>query len=140
MEIRYRLMIFTPDDEAAWPENVNDRLRASLQAQTPNRIGVNEHDLAAESSGEMLTAWWDNWSLSAYLSAEPFVAEESQEMAARHDDEPPWDQIGRCKRRIELWSDDDPEMAHFNTYLFVLAEIRQRFPGAILVDGDGGLI
>lgn len=117
-------------------ESVNAWIVGCLQAQKPDRIGVNA---ALPTTHDNFTGYWNGWALTMCLADAPHVLEESEERAARHNFRPPWDVVRRCKRRIELWSDEDPNMDYFNTYLLILEEMERKFAGAILV-GEQGLI
>ncbi len=81
---------------------------------------------------------WSDWSLRVTLADAPHVLLESQEMAdlfaaGRSDRE----LIARCQRRIEVAADSDPQMDHFNDYIFVL-DVLERIPHVILFDPSAG--
>ncbi len=63
---------------------------------------------------------WPAFTLVAGLSSEPHVAEESAWLAVHAGaDHPDRHRIAQCTSRFEISGDPDPEMLHFNDYLFV---------------------
>ncbi|HEX8835059.1 MAG TPA: hypothetical protein VF719_12700 [Abditibacteriaceae bacterium] len=130
----YSADIFIPNDEDTSTETVNVRLIGCVQSQNPERIGTNEK---APTSNDSYTGYWPNWSLTLVMADAPHVAEESQELAECNSFRPPFDTIGKCKRRIEVWSDPDPNMDYFNVYIGLLEQIEQQLAGAILTDENG---
>ena len=79
-----------------------------------------------------------NCEFRLHLADEPFVAEESQGMAEYFAECPRSPKIAKCKRRVEITcADPDPDMAHFNDYLFVLHALEE-FRGVILFDPRSG--
>jgi hypothetical protein len=68
----------------------------------------------------------------------PYVLIESGEIAERYGaDRKDAVQLAHAKSRVELWSDDDPQMDHINDYIFVL-EAMERFTGAIIFEPQNG--
>jgi hypothetical protein len=51
----------------------------------------------------MLTLSVPGWEANLYLAEEPHVADESQEMAEYFSACPRPAEIGRCRRRVEVW-------------------------------------
>lgn len=77
---------------------------------------------------------WSNWSLRLFFAVAPHVLIESKEIAAaKATHRADRDIIASCDRRIEITSDPDPKMDHFNDYIFVL-EVLERIPGVVLFD------
>jgi hypothetical protein len=81
------------------------------------------------------------WEVRLHLMDEPYVAEESRDIAKQFADCPRAAEIGECERRVEVCSTDpDPDMGHFNDFVFVLHALEE-FRGVILFDpGSGELI
>jgi hypothetical protein len=146
MEIQYRATIILPHDETCPVEQINAKLIECLKAVHPDKIGTNEWEGAAsrsdsdDSLGDVHTAFWNGWGLHVHVAAEPYVAQELQEWASLKSFEPPCDVVTTCTRRVELWTDDDTDMIFFNNYVALLAEIEDRFEGALLLDEAGNTI
>ena len=94
-----------------------DQLAAELQRFYKDKPG-SPAELAV--AGEGLSLKWPGYTLEIGRSALPHVLEESVELAAEFGEERP-DQarIAQCHTRFEVSGDDDPDMEHFNDYLFV---------------------
>lgn len=76
----------------------------------------------------------DEWEIHIALNEEPWVRDESQEIATALEDFPEAREIEQCDRRWEVHSHTpDPEMDYFNDYLFIVERL-SRFPGVIAVD------
>jgi hypothetical protein len=88
-----------------------------------------------------LTLALEDWTARLYLDEEASVAEEAQEFPSVFPQNPRASEIARCHRRIDIWCPlDDPNMDHFNDFLFIL-EVLWKFRGLILIDpGSGELI
>ncbi len=71
-------------------------------------------------SGADVTLRWPDYELTIGRSCVPHVLKESQELAescgAQHPDR---ERIALCECRFEVSGADDPDMEHFNDYLFV---------------------
>ena len=76
----------------------------------------------------------NDWSLRVHFNSQPYVLEESKELAqyyaANRADK---DLIAACASRFEIISDLDPEGNYFNYYVFVV-ELLEQFAGAITFD------
>lgn len=99
----------------------NDVTAAALAAELRTFY---ETDSAAPNeileSGPTVSLRWHDYTMTVYRSALPHVLEESAELAsefAAH--RPDRDRIARCKLRFEISAEEDPNMDHFNDYLFV---------------------
>lgn len=96
--------------------------------------------IITHAAGNSTSGAWEGWRLSLAYSQNADVLQEAQEIAdvygaKRHDRET----IARCGSRIELWSEADPEMLHFNDYISMLMQIEAAFPAAILFDDASGV-
>lgn len=81
---------------------------------------------------------WTDWAFRLAYSDMPHVLEESREIDdACADGRPDRDRIAGCRRRLELASDEDPEMDHFNDYLFIQERLGQQ-DGVVLFDLQAG--
>ena len=71
-------------------------------------------------SGQDIELRWPDYVLAVGRSRVPHVLEESKEIAEQAGQQhPAREQIASCTCRFEMSGDDDPDMDHFNDYLFV---------------------
>jgi len=90
-----------------------DAIRTSLSGSTDGlpRINTSEHEILVN---------WPSFALTLCKEDEPHVAEESAELAGRYArNHPDRERIARCQRRYSVSADPDPDMDHFNDYVFV---------------------
>ncbi|MBD2496508.1 hypothetical protein [Nostoc sp. FACHB-280] len=77
---------------------------------------------------------FDGWSLYIYLATEPSVLQESQEMANRFgQNHPDKAMIATCNSRLEISSDADENMDHFNDYVLSIEQL-SKIPGIFLLE------
>ena len=70
--------------------------------------------------------------------AQPYVLEESQEIATRFGkNRPDKDMIAKCNRRITTASNPDPNMDYFNDYVLVL-QVFEKIPNSYIFDNQAG--
>ncbi len=126
----YRLMTMIPPDATITLGNVTDALEQRFSLiQSPPAINVQE---------KMCTLDWSNWQFRMYWEDEPHVEEESREIAKRFaSGRADTERIASCNRRITTAADDDPNMDHFNHYVFVM-EVLEAFEGIYVFDPNGG--
>ncbi len=75
------------------------------------------------------------------LADGPHVASESQDLARQPKiaAKPSLAQeVGPCKRRLEIAGPDDPAMEHFNDFLLLLQSVERAVPGALMLDPREG--
>lgn len=72
----------------------------------------------------------DEYSLYALFSDEEYINEEAQEFAEEY--EADWNEnifdrekLKTCKKRFEIWGDDDFDMNYFNDSLFIIEQIEK---------------
>jgi len=71
-------------------------------------------------SGPTVKLRWQDYTMTVYRSSLPHVLEESAEIANEFAaGRPDRARIARCQLRFEISAEDDPNMGHFNDYLFV---------------------
>ncbi len=71
-------------------------------------------------SSQTISLRWPDYQLQVAREQLPHVLEESAEIAERFaGDHPDRERIGSCRCRFATAGDDDPDMLHFNDYLFV---------------------
>ena len=89
-------------------------------------------------SGPTVTLRWEDYTMTVHRSALPNVLDESAEIANEFAAERlDRDRIARCQLRFEISADEDPEMDHFNDYLFV-GEALQRLARVYRFDQASG--
>ncbi|MBE9208056.1 hypothetical protein IQ244_16295 [Nostoc sp. LEGE 06077] len=90
------------------------------------------------SHGEnRLTLSFDRWALYIYLDMEPSVLQESQEMANRFGQHHPDKEIiATCNSRLEISSDTDENMDHFNDYVLSIEQLG-KIPGIFVLEMAG---
>lgn len=85
-------------------------------------------------SEKSLAIKWKNWAFQIAYEDGPHVLEESREIAELHSaNRPDESLIAACRRRMIVVGDPDPNMEHFNDYLFI-EEVFLTLPGVILYD------
>lgn len=103
-----------------------DAATARLATQFPEWTVRHEGNTISLASG--------GWTIYLNLNSKPWVIEESREIAkAIPESTAEVVAITCCSRRVEVISDPDPDMEHFNDYVFVV-EVLQSFKGVIAVD------
>ncbi|GBE92961.1 hypothetical protein [Nostoc cycadae] len=87
------------------------------------------------SQGEnRLKLTFGGWSLYIYLDTEPSVLQESQEMANHFgQNHPDKAIIATCNSLLEISSDADENMNHFNDYVLSIEQL-SKIPGIFLLD------
>jgi len=80
---------------------------------------------------------FSDWKIELHLADEPFVAEESMDIAEYFADCPRSAEIAQCTRRVEIGGDPDPNMDHFNDFVY-LCQVLEKFQGVILFDPELG--
>jgi hypothetical protein len=81
----------------------------------------------------------DGWPFTVYYATVPHVLAESHEMAQSHAAGRPDEEfIATCDRRFEVSWIPDPQMKHFNTWLFVTHKVEALVNGVTL-DAAGTL-
>jgi hypothetical protein len=113
--------LLKPDSDFTMPEAAR-----RLSARFPQFTVELKADTIAVSAAD--------WEIQLVLNESPAVIEESREIAAHIGGSDDAQDIAACGRRVEVSSDiPDPEMEHFNDYLFII-EVLQSFQGLIAVD------
>ena len=125
MLYQYSAFVLCPSYANASLEQAESKLRNFFE-ETTERIVRQKHNKLLLMIGD--------WSLRLHFNSEPYVLEESKELAqyyaANRADK---DLIAACASRFEIISDLDPEGNYFNYYVFVV-ELLEQFAGAITFD------
>ena len=126
----YELIVLLTDQTNLTVEELVDRLRNRFSPDPVVTVSV-EH-------GDLIRVQWDDWSFHLSYESEPYVVIESAEIAdlyaSTHPGKP---QIAVCKQRICMSGDDDPNMDHFNDFLFI-HEVLESFSCIYLFDPQEG--
>lgn len=102
------------------------------------RLSEQFPEMEVVRKGNGITVSNEDWRINLHLAEEPFVAEENREMADWFAQCSTTAEIAACKRRVDVWSTEpDPQMDHFNDYLFV-CHVMESFRGVILFDPQAG--
>jgi hypothetical protein len=88
-----------------------------------------------------MTILFGQYKFTIGLVDEPFVHEEASEFAEhytvdRNEKEFDKEQLRSCKKRLEIYGDDDPDMDYFNDHLDILDTI-ETFNGVIVLGEEG---
>jgi hypothetical protein len=103
-------------------------------AEAAKRLAEKFPDHSVVHNDEKLMLSSKNWDMQLTLVTGPHVLQESREIEEKIGGDEDDLGIANCDRRVEVSSDvSDPEMEHFNEYLFVI-EVLQSFKGIIAVD------
>ncbi len=126
MTPRYTALALLPE---GYPAGASEAMLAAF-LESAGATEIIRHAAGSSTSGA-----WEGWRLSLAYSQNPDVLQEAREIAEEYGAErPDRETIARCGSRIELWSEADPEMRHFNDYIGVLMQIEAALPAAILFD------
>jgi hypothetical protein len=102
--------------------------------EAAKRLSAKFPSFAVEQTGDTIVVSSADWEIHLSLNQSPTVLVESREIAGHIGGSEDAKDIAVCARRVEIASDiPDPEMDHFNDYLFVV-EVLQSFKGLIAVD------
>ncbi len=102
--------------------------------EAAKRLSAKFPSFAVEHKADSIIISSVDWEIHLSMNAAPTVLDESREMARHIGGAEDAKDLAVCARRVEVASDiPDPEMNHFNDYLFVV-EVLQSFNGLIAVD------
>lgn len=130
MTFQYNVLVLLPGVDGLLSELPT--LISLLEKASSTRVDV---QVDSDKVGNRVCGFWEEWALFLAYSEASYILQESQEIARKYASlRSDGETIARCGSRIELWSDPDPEMQHFNDYINVLEQIEAAFPTAILFD------
>lgn len=120
----YEAFILLPPDSEATIEAV----RRALE----KLFADDERDIRFDTAENRVTVMIDDWNLYVFLNSEPYVAEQSRDLAESFaDDREDKDEIAACSIRLEITTDDDEEeMDFFDDFLLAAEGLGQEFKGA----------
>lgn len=131
MTTKYTALALLPDEHPAY----NSGPLLAMLLESAGTTEIIRHAARNSTSGA-----WEGWRLSLAYSQNADVLQGAHEIAEGCGAErPDRETIARCGSRIELWSEADPEMLHFNDYISVLMQIEAALPAAILFDDANGV-
>ena len=103
-------------------------------AEAARRLSAKFSSFAVEQKANTVVVSSAEWEIHLTMNESPTVLDESRVMAEHIGGAEDAKDIAVCARRVELASDlPDPEMDHFNDYLFAI-EVLRSFKGLIAVD------
>ena len=98
------------------------------------RLRTRFADAAVAHAGNQVTVQKGDWEIELLLNADPAVRAESVELAEQIGGLEDGQELARCDRRVEVWSDtQDPFVEHLSDFHTVV-EVLRSFPGVIAVD------
>lgn len=126
----YRLLAFIPKGAALSFDQVYERLQrkfSRIKGAVVERPEANHIQLK-----------FDEWLFHVHLEDEPHVAIESEEIAGMFKNKrPDWEVIASSDKRISTHAMPDPNMDHFNDYVFVM-EVLEAIPELYIFDPNDG--
>jgi len=125
----YNALVLLPTETATPLDQAEQRLRAFFNdaPAQPLRPEIVRHE-------SMLHLLFRTWSLSIYLRADPHVLTEAQEITEiLLPNYPDLAYVATYGVRLEISTDLDSTMEHFNDYLLTLEQLGG-LPGAMLFD------
>ncbi len=130
MSPTYRAFVFLSDESDFTIPAAADRLssRSNLSGVQVERLSDSELHLL-----------FDDWRLKIVEVRGDHVLEEAREIATMHSGCEHADEVARCDRRAEIWSEDpDPDMDHFDDDLLTVEAVIGSFRGAFAIDLASG--
>lgn len=127
----YELLALLTDDADITVDRLADLLRQDFASDPGAAIRIED---AAAQPIPSVAVRWDGWSFRLSVEDQPHVRAESEGIAeAFASGRPNRDLIASCRRRISVAADPDPDMDHFNDYLFIMERLG-KLTGVILFD------
>jgi hypothetical protein len=118
----------------AFLEDVTDFSLEEAKARLAKRVT----GATISSAGNRIIISVKGWRLGLNLDDGPHVLDESAGIARHYSKCPKSPAIAKCRKRVDIWSeDDDPNMDHINDFIFV-CEALSSFKGVILLDPRSG--
>lgn len=128
----YELMILASPETSPNLEKLETAVRVEFGSQTPPQ------PVTTSIEAEKLTVLVDGFHFHIAFADQPYVLEESIEIAAEFAaDRPDRAAIAKAACRFELSSDDDPDMDHFNAMLFICHALESLGPVYIFDPQEG---
>ena len=126
----YRLSALIPRDVTlTFPEVANALQGKFSRVQPAPQITVDDKSCVLR---------WNDWSFRLHFENQPHVIEDSREIAERFaSNRADQERIAACDRRITTAADPDPDMSHFNHYIYVM-ETLESIKGIYVFDPNDG--
>ncbi|MGB0389173.1 MAG: hypothetical protein ACPGWR_30490 [Ardenticatenaceae bacterium] len=134
MSYQYSAFILFPSKSDVSLEQAEHKLRVFFEDEDKSaEISFPTGRIVRKKQNHLLLIV-EKWSLRIHFNSEPYVLEESKELAEYYAAErPDKEVIASCASRLEIISDLDPNGDYFNYYVFVV-ELLDQFSGAITFD------
>jgi hypothetical protein len=131
----YALLAMIPGSEQISIGQLSEQLRKKFAPDPDAKVSVQPK---TAFQGEHVRISWGEWGFRVNLAEGPNVLAESREIAEQFGKQrPDRDRLALSRRRVEVASDDDVDMDHFNDYIFI-AELLEELHRAILFEPEGG--
>lgn len=127
-----------PYDRIIFLPPTTDMSAKNLAALVTDTYG---RDRAAQIlvEGHRVEVRWDDWSLRVYYEEGESVRKESEEIVAGYGSErPDKEQLGACDKWVTIGADKDYDMKHFNHFVFLLQDLEENLPGAVMFVPEEG--
>jgi hypothetical protein len=122
----YSLLVLLTDQTTLTLDTLAERLR--------KRFSYDPAVLIEHKTSDVVLVQWGAWSVHIIFENEPHVVVESEDIADRFAaSHPSRSEIATSKQRLCVSGDDDPNMDHFNDFLFVM-EVLESYSGVYLFD------
>jgi len=110
----------------------------TLAQRLSKRFSYDPAVVIEHGTSDVVLVQWGAWSVHIGYENEPHVAVESEDIADRFaTSHPSRSDIAFCMQRLSVSGDDDPNMDHFNDFLFVM-EVLESYSGVYLFDPQEG--
>jgi hypothetical protein len=126
----YGILAFIPEGSDFDFDAAIDRLREAFPRREVGPVAWGE-DRAVEIAAK-------RWSVEAVLAEQPYVANESREMAEWHRDHPRAAEIAGCRRRVEFLGTDVRPGSKCHADMLRACRVFGSFSGVIVFDLERG--
>ncbi len=109
-----------------------------LDALLSTTFGTNKNVQILSEENRTVIKWAD-WEFRVYYECGPDILQESQEIASSYaGHRPDQESLSICNKWITIASDNDYEMVHFNDFIFLLQDLEEELPGAVMFVPEEG--
>lgn len=126
----YNRIVFLPTDSTMSEERLTTLLSKTFGRDKNAQIHIEEGRTVVR---------WGTWSFRVYYECGPSMLQESQEIALGYAaDRQDKERLATCDKWITIASDNDYETDHFNDFCFLLQDLEEQLPGAVLFVPEEG--
>jgi hypothetical protein len=126
----YDRIVFLPSDSDMSEERLTTLLSKTFGRDKRAHIYVEENRTVVR---------WGDWSFRVYYESGPSVRQESREIVSRYaSGRKDKKRLATYDKWITIASDSDYEMTHFNHFCFLLQDLEEQLPGAVLFVPEEG--